>query len=192
MIAIQHTLVSDEVLTEKFVCHIEACKAACCVEGDMGAPLEDDEAAFLEANLEKIKPFIESLGWEAIQQQGAWVIDEEGDKSTPTVGGRECAYARVLDDGTLSCGIEDAYHAGVIDFQKPISCHLYPVRVKQHSQFTAVNYHQWHICQPACSLGQKLGTPVYVFLKQALIRKFGAEWYAELEACAGYLNPDKS
>lgn len=192
MIAIKNTLVSDEVITEKFVCHIEACKAACCVEGDMGAPLEEAEASFLEANLEKIKPFIEEAGWKAIQEQGAWVIDEEGEKSTPTVEGRECAYVRITENGTLSCGIENAFNAGVLDFRKPVSCHLYPVRVKEHSQFTAVNYHRWHICQPACELGQKLGTPVYVFLKDALVRRFGADWYAELEACAGFLEVERT
>lgn len=186
MIAIGDTLISEELLTERFVCHIEACKAACCVEGDMGAPLEQPEAEILEAIFSDIAPFLSQDGIEAIENQGKWVIDAEDEYSTPTISGRECAYAVYDQQGILKCGIEQAWEAGKTTFRKPISCHLYPVRVKNHSHFRAVNYHRWHICQPACELGKKLGVPVYQFLKEALIAKFGTEWFAELEAHAAY------
>lgn len=186
MIAIGDTLISEELLTERFVCHIEACKAACCVEGDMGAPLDQPEAEILDSIFFDIAPFLSKDGIEAIEKQGKWVIDAEGEYSTPTISGRECAYAVYNEMGILKCGIEQAWEAGKSTFRKPISCHLYPVRVKNHTHFRAVNYHRWHICQPACDLGKKLGVPVYQFLKEALIAKFGPEWYAELEAHATY------
>lgn len=188
MIAIGDTLISEELLTERFVCNIEACKAACCVEGDMGAPLERTESEILDAIFTDIAPFLSPRGIEAIEKQGKWVIDGEGDYSTPTISGRECAYAVYDNMGILKCGIEQAWESGKTNFRKPISCHLYPVRVKNHTHFRAVNYHRWHICQPACDLGKRLGIPVYQFLKEALINKFGAEWYAELEAHATYHN----
>ena len=186
MLAIADTLISDEVITEHFVCNIEACKAACCVEGDMGAPLEESEARLLDDIFPLLAPYLTQDGIQAIENQGKWVVDEDGDLSTPTIAGRECAYALYNENGILQCGIEKAWEDGAIPFRKPISCHLYPIRVKQHTDFKAVNYHRWQICDPACSLGKKLGVPVYVFLKDALISKFGAEWYAELEALAAY------
>lgn len=193
MISIADTLISDEVLTERFVCNVEACKAACCVEGDLGAPLEESETEKLDEIYPAIASFLTLAGRTEIERQGKWILDEDGDFSTPTIAGRECAYALYDERGILQCGIEKAYEAGATDFRKPISCHLYPIRVKNHSQFRAVNYDRWHICSPACVLGQKLGVPVYKFLKEALITKFGANWYAELEVHASYLNsnPEK-
>lgn len=188
MLAIGHTLISDEVLTERFTCHIEACKAACCVEGDMGAPLEEAEIHILDQIYPQLEPFLTEAGKEAIAEQGKWLVDADGDWSTPTIGGRECVYALYDEKGTLKCGIEQAWEAGKVDFRKPISCHLYPIRVREHTNFTAVNYHRWHICEPGCDLGKKLGTPVFRFLKDALIGKFGAEWYAELEIVAEALH----
>jgi hypothetical protein len=188
MIAIGNTLISDEVITERFVCNIEACQAACCIEGDLGAPLEAGEIAILENIYPKIAPFLSEVGRIEIEKQGKWVVDFEEEYSTPTIEGRECAYAIYDSNGILNCGIEKAYEAGKIEFRKPISCHLYPIRVKKHAEFTAVNYHRWNICQPACVLGIKLGVPVFRFLKDALIAKFGQDWYAELEIVADYVN----
>lgn len=181
-------MISEEVLTERFVCNVEACKAACCVEGDLGAPLEESETEKLDEIYPAIASFLTQAGRSEIERQGKWILDEDGDFSTPTIEGRECAYALYDEKGILQCGIEKAFEAGATDFRKPISCHLYPVRVKNHKEFRAVNYDRWHICQPACVLGQKLGVPVYKFLKDALITKFGANWYAELEVHAAYLN----
>ena len=193
MLVIADTLISDEVVTERFTCHVEVCKAACCVEGDMGAPLEEEEARKLDQIYPSLEPFLTEAGKQAIAEQGKWVLDADGDLSTPTIAGKECAYAHYDAKGILKCGIEQAWEVGKVDFRKPISCHLYPIRVKKHESFTAVNYHQWHICEPGCALGEKLGTPVYRFLKDALIAKFGAEWYAELEVLVEYQSrPEKS
>lgn len=189
MIAIGDTLISDEILTERFVCNIEACKAACCVEGDLGAPLEPHETLKLDEIYPAIASFLSKEGRKEIERQGTWILDEDGDFSTPTIAGRECAFAIYDEKGILQCGIEKAYEAGKTDFRKPISCHLYPIRVKDHQEFRAVNYDRWHICAPACVLGQKLGVPVFRFLKDALITKFGADWYAELEVHATHHQP---
>lgn len=192
MLVIGKTLVSDELITERFVCHIEACKAACCVEGDAGAPLLEKEAEILDEIYPSVAPFLSEKGRASIEEQGKWVTDkDDGEKCTPLVAGRECAYALWDEKGTLHCGIEKAWEAGAVSFRKPSSCHLYPVRVKEHAQFTAVNYHRWHICQPACSLGSKLGVPVFRFLKDALINRFGEAWYAELEVLAEHLEEGK-
>lgn len=184
MIAIENTIISEEIITEKFVCNIEACKAACCVEGDLGAPLTREETIKLDSIYSKIKHYLSESGRTEIEIQGKWILDEDGDWSTPTISGKECAYSVYDDKGILKCGIEQAFENGAVDFRKPISCHLYPIRVKEHKEFVAVNYHRWNICQPACALGQSLGVPVYKFLKEALKTKFGENWYKELELVA--------
>ena len=184
MIAIENTIISEEIITEKFVCNIEACKAACCVEGDLGAPLTREETIKLDSIYSQIKPYLSENGRREIEIQGKWILDEDGDWSTPTILGKECAYYVYDDKGILKCGIEQAFENGAVDFRKPISCHLYPIRVKEHKEFVAVNYHRWNICQPACALGQTLGVPVYKFLKEALKTKFGENWYKELELVA--------
>ena len=192
MLVIGNTLISDELITERFVCHIEACKAACCVEGDAGAPLLEKEAEILEEIYPSVAPFLSEKGRASIEAQGTWVKDKnDGEKCTPLVQGRECAYALWDGSGSLHCGIEKAWEAGAVSFRKPSSCHLYPVRVKEHKEFTAVNYHRWQICQPACALGSKLGIPVFRFLKDALINRFGKDWYAELEVLAEHLGERK-
>jgi hypothetical protein len=180
VISIENTLVSDTIVSEDFVCNIAKCKGECCVAGEAGAPLDKKEVTFLEKNYQKIKPFLNQKGIEAIENQGVFVKGLDGDLETPLVHGKECAYTVFSDSGTASCGIEKAYQQGVIDFQKPISCHLYPVRVQEYQEMTAVNYHSWSICSDACALGKSLKIPVYQFVKTALIRKFGADWYASL------------
>lgn len=188
MLAIGKTLISDDVVSSSFICDIEACKAACCVEGDAGAPLSEEESLLLEAELENIRPFLSQEGLAEIALQGVWVQDAEGEKVTPTLGGRECVYAVKTNQGILSCGIEKAWESGATPFQKPVSCHLYPIRIKEYKDFLAVNYHRWNICSPACVFGKKQGVKVYQFLKNALIRKFGETWYEELCALAEYQN----
>ena len=181
MIVIQNTVISDDVADNFFVCNLDACKGACCVEGDLGAPLELGELEILKNEYPKIAPFLTEAGKKAIAEQGLYIEDWEGDYSTTTINDRECAYALYDERGILKCGIEQAYLAGETTFKKPISCHLYPIRVTKYEGFEALNYDRWDICSPACSFGVKLGVPVYKFLKEPLERKYGPEWYAELE-----------
>lgn len=181
MILVGNAVISDDIKEQFFVCDLEKCKGACCVEGDSGAPLEDDETGILEEIYPIVKDYITEEGQKVIEAQGTWVIDKDGDKCTPTIGdNRECAYALYDEKGILKCGIEQAYLDGKIEFKKPISCHLYPIRVTKYDQFDALNYDRWDICSAACSLGSKLGVPIYKFLKDALIRKYGVAWYEEL------------
>ncbi|MES2387048.1 MAG: DUF3109 family protein [Bacteroidota bacterium] len=180
MIAIDNTVISSDIAEQLFVCDIEACKGACCEEGDLGAPLEEDELGILEDIYDKVAPFLTEEGRAAIAEQGHWVTDWEGDFSTPLIEGKQCAYAITGEHGAWACGIEKAYYAGAVEWKKPISCHLYPIRITKYESFEALNYHRWKICDPACALGSKLGVPVYKFLKEPLERKYGKEWYAKL------------
>lgn len=180
MIQVGEVLVSDDIREREFVCNLEKCKGACCVEGDYGAPLEEEELAILKEIYPRIKDYLTREGIKAIERQGTHVVDPDGDFSTPVIKGRECAYARYDDKGVLKCGIEDAYNDGKIPFRKPISCHLYPIRITKKKDFEAVNYHKWSICSPACALGKELQVPLYKFLKDPLIRKYGETWYSEL------------
>ena len=183
MFQIGDTLISEDVLSEDFVCNLSACKGACCVEGDAGAPLNEDELAILDDIYEDIKPFLRPEGIKAIEEQGKYVKDTDGEWVTPLVSeGAACAYVIFDEKGITKCGIEKAYEQGVIDFKKPISCHLYPIRLKEYKKFTAVNYDVWSICSDACVLGKELKVNVAHFLKEALIRKFGQQWYDELMA----------
>lgn len=180
MIKIGDVLVSDDIKEREFVCNLEKCKGACCVEGDYGAPLEDDELEILKNIYPQVKPYLTKEGIKAIEEQGTHVLDDDGDFSTPTIGGKECAYALYDAKGILKCGIEQAYYDGKITWKKPISCHLYPIRITKKKNFEAVNYHKWSICSPACALGKELQVPLYKFLKDPLIRKYGQAWYDEL------------
>lgn len=180
MFQLGKTIVSEDILEKEFVCNLSACHGACCVDGDAGAPLSEEETQILEAIYPKVKPFLRKEGIKAIEEQGVWVKGEDGDLETPLVGGKDCAYV-IFDGKTALCGIEQAYNQGIVDWKKPVSCHLYPIRVKEFSEFSAVNYNRWDICSPACALGKELEVPVYKFVKEALIRKFGEEWYQELE-----------
>ena len=182
MIVLQNTVISDDVRDKFFVCNLEKCKGACCVEGELGAPLEESELQILQDNYEHIKPYLSRKGREAIEEQGLYIKDWEGDFSTPTIKDRECAYAIYDDSLTLKCGIEQAYLDGKISWKKPISCHLYPIRITKYDGFEALNYDKWGICSTACSFGEELGVPVYKFLKEPLVRRYGAEWYQELES----------
>lgn len=184
MFQLGKTLVSEEILEQEFVCNLTACKGSCCVDGEAGAPLEDKETGVLMEIYRKVKPFLREEGVQAIEAQGAFVRGEDGEWETPLIDGRECAYVTFSEGGIAECGLEKAYNAGATKWKKPISCHLYPVRVTEYATMVAVNYHKWQICDPACALGKELRVPIYVFVKEALRRKFGAAWYAELEAVA--------
>jgi len=188
MFQIGKTIVSEDLIEKDFVCNLGACKGECCIAGEAGAPLEKDEVQILEEIYNEVKPFLRPEGIAAIEEQGTSIVSDLGDLETPLVHGAECAYVTFTEKGIASCGIEDAYNAGKVNFRKPVSCHLYPVRVEKYSSFSAVNYHKWLICDDACVLGKELQVPVYKFVKEALIRKFGEDWYQEVEQVAQNLN----
>ncbi|GAA3778811.1 DUF3109 family protein [Corallibacter vietnamensis] len=181
MFQLGKTIVSEDIIQKDFVCNLSACKGACCIDGDAGAPLEKEEADILKKIYPKVKPFLRKKGIQAIEEQGTFITTEDDELETPLIDGADCAYVIFDNKGTALCGIEEAYNQGEISWKKPISCHLYPIRVKDYSEFSAVNYHKWHICDDACSLGKELQVPIYKFVKEALIRKFGEDWYMELE-----------
>jgi len=184
MFQLGKTIVSEDIIEKDFVCNLSACKGACCVDGDGGAPLDKEETKILKEIYPKVKPFLRPEGLQAIREQGTFITTEEGELETPLVNGADCAYVNFNDEGIAMCAIEKAYIQGEISWKKPLSCHLYPVRVKDYSEFSAVNYHKWQICDDACTLGKELQVPIYKFVKDALIRKFGEDWYLELEKVA--------
>ena len=168
MIIVQNSIVSDDLADRKFCCDCSQCHGACCVEGDSGAPLMECEVAELEQVLPAVLPLLTPEGREAIEKQGVAVRDSEGDLGTPLIDGGACAFTTYAPDGTALCALQHLY--------KPVSCHLYPVRVEDYGEFTAVNYHQWDICRSAKGHGE----PLYIYLREPLIRRFGPEWYDEL------------
>ena len=183
MFQLGKTIVSEEILEREFVCNLSACKGTCCIDGDAGAPLSEEETKIMEAIYPKVKPYLRPEGIAAIEAQGTWVKGEDGDFETTLIEGKDCAYV-IFDGETALCGIEQAYNEGIVSWKKPVSCHLYPIRVKDFTEFTAVNYDKWHICDDACTLGKELQVPVYKFVKEALVRRFGEDWYLELEKVA--------
>lgn len=184
MIVIDDKYISDELVEKNFVCNLTACKGACCVAGDCGAPLEEAELKILKKIYPKIKPYLREEGIREIEQTGLHTWDDEHGHVTPIVNGAICAYATVDEGGHVGCGIEKAHKDGVVDFKKPISCHLYPIRITKYESFEAVNYDKWSICKPACKLGNQLRVPVYKFLREAITRKYGAEFYDVLDRIA--------
>lgn len=190
MIKIKDTLISLDIIEKKFVCDLTKCKGACCVHGDSGAPIEDHEVEILEQIYPKLKSYLRQEGINAIEEQGTWIIDIENDKVTPLINNQECAYV-VFEDDIAKCAIEKAYFDKKIKFQKPVSCHLYPVRVKKYSDFFAVNYDSWEICKPALKLGKDKDVPVFEFTKESLLRKFGKDWYRHLRIVAKELAKNK-
>jgi Protein of unknown function (DUF3109) len=181
MLVIDDLLVSENLLDVHFVCDLEACKGACCVEGDLGAPLELDELSVLEEIYPLVAHYIPEKARQAIATQGKYIVHADGSATTPLVNGRECVYT-VFRDGKAFCGIEMAHRDGKINYLKPISCHLYPIRIKHvvMMQMDALNYDHWHVCRPACKLGTQMRMPLYKFLKSSITRKFGEEFYVKL------------
>lgn len=185
MIAIDNTLISEDILEKKFVCDLNACKGACCVAGDSGAPLDKDELAILDEIYPKVKPYMVPKGIKAVEKKGTFVIDSDGDYTTTLVSaGAECAFVYFDENKIAKCAIEKAWLEKKIDWQKPISCHLYPIRISKYKTYDAVNYSKWNVCAPACKCGDKLDVPIYKFLKGPLIRKYGKEWFKQLEKSA--------
>lgn len=184
MIQIDDVVVSLDVLREKFLCDLSACKGECCIEGDAGAPVEPDEVEKLEAALPAIWDDLSPEARAVIDRQGVVYIDCEGDLVTSIVNDKDCVFTCYDDRGCCCCALEKAFRAGRTRFYKPVSCHLYPVRVSRYSSYRAVNYHRWDVCKAAVLLGRKENVPVYKFLREPLIRKFGEAWYRELELAA--------
>lgn len=191
IIEIGDKLVSDEIFEKEFVCNLGACKGVCCIEGDDGAPLTLEEVDLLEEHVDAIKPYMTEEGIGTVERKGVFYMDQDNEPVTALVKGAECAFVFRDNEGITKCSVEQAYRDGKIEFNKPISCHLYPIRARKFRSFTALNYDRWTICKDACTLGEELGVPVYKFLKEPLIRAYGAPFYADLEKVAAELN-DKS
>ena len=181
MLLIEDKLISEDIFDKHFTCDLSACKGACCVQGESGAPLEEEELAILDDIYEDVKPFLREEGIAFLEKEGKYTQDSDGDWVTTLRDGKECAYTVFDKNGIAVCGIEKAYQAGASEFRKPISCHLYPIRTKKLSEYEAINYHQWPICEPACTCGAKLKMPIYRFCKDAIISKYGEEFYKQLE-----------
>ncbi len=190
MIAIDNTLISDEVVQEQFVCDLNKCKGGCCVDGDAGAPLQPDELDRINEVYEAVLPYLPAESREELERKGRYVYDKEFGWVTPTLNGKICVYGITDEKGIVKCGIEQAYLDGKVNWKKPISCHLYPIRIKasRDKQTEYVNYEpREDLCKPGCKLGRQLKVPVYVFLKDALIRKYGTAFYETLEATAQHM-----
>jgi hypothetical protein len=182
MIQIDDTIISTDCLSEKFCCDLEACKGECCIEGDAGAPLELDEVAAIEEALPEVWNMLSASAQAVIDKQGVAYTDEEGDLVTSIVNNKDCVFTCYDEKGCCFCALEKAFRAGKTNFYKPISCHLYPIRLKKFGDTVALNYNRWDVCKMAVVKGKQLDLPVYRFLKEPLIRRFGEAWYAELES----------
>lgn len=182
MIRLEDKLISENIFDVQFICNLSKCKGACCIEGDTGAPLLQEELFHINQNIQHITPFMAPEQHADFKARGFWEEDEDGDLVTNCSKDGTCVFAKRNKEGVLQCGIEQSYNAGLSDFKKPISCHLYPIRVSKIGEFTVLNYHKWDICSAACSLGEAHKMPVFRFLKDAITRAFGAPFYEGLEA----------
>lgn len=180
MLQIQNTLISRDLFEKHFRCDLPECKGACCIEGDAGAPLSENDLSQIKKIIAVVKYYMREEGIDAIQKHGLFSIDKEGETVTPLVNGKECAYLVFDSKGITNCAFELAFADGKTGFKKPLSCHLYPVRISKFNELDAVNFHEWDICKPAFKCGKKSNVKVYEFLKESLIKKYGAEWFGEL------------
>lgn len=181
IVSIDDKLISTEIFDRKFVCDLNACKGACCVEGDQGAPLTMEEIDILEDIYADVKPFMRPEGIAEVEKNGVFYMDPWNEPATTLVNNQECAFVYFDDQNITKCAIEQAFLAGKVTWKKPISCHLYPIRLKKIGEEIALNYDEWSICKPACACGEKLDVPVYKFLKEPIIRAFGESFYSDLE-----------
>ncbi|MDA3880452.1 MAG: DUF3109 family protein [Prolixibacteraceae bacterium] len=188
MIQIGKTIVSFDIFDKHFLCDLNTCKGVCCVDGDSGAPLTQEEAKLIEENYPAFEPYLDKKYKKVIGETGFSVIDSDGDLVTPLYNNLECVYTYSDENGITKCAIEKAYFEGKSTFRKPVSCHLFPVRITEYKDFDAVNYQQLDICKAARTCGKAKQLPLYIFLKDALIRKYGKEWYAELEVAASQIH----
>jgi hypothetical protein len=191
MIIIDHVLVSDQVVEEQFVCDLSKCKGGCCEDGDAGAPLENKEKEYVKDFFEIVKPYMTKEGIKEIKQVGPYLYDREFGWVTPTIDGKICAYGYKDKEGIIKCAFEQAYNDGKIPWKKPISCHLFPIKLSKSKSDPGIEYMNYEpredLCKAACSLGKKLKVPAYVFLKDSIIRKYGETFYETLDATAAHL-----
>jgi hypothetical protein len=182
MILHENTLISEDVFEKHFICDLNKCRGACCIEGDFGAPLAQNEVEILKSEYTHIEPYLTEASRKHIAKKGIWEHDKDGDIVTTCLPTGECNFSYRDDKGILGCAIEKAYNEGKTSFQKPVSCHLYPIRMSKVGDYDALNYHRWDICKPACKLGDKHKVSVFEFLKGPLVRVFGEAWYNEVQA----------
>lgn len=187
MLQIDDKIISLDIIEKKFVCDLDKCKGACCIHGDSGAPLEEHEAKILDRDYTKIKPYLQQEAARVIEASGKHMVDADGDTVTPLIHGKECAYV-FMDGGIAKCAIEKAYLNKKIKLRKPVSCHLYPLRIRKYLKFHALNYDEWEICKPALPNGERLNVPIYKFIKEALKRNYGNSFYKKLEIAADEIN----
>jgi hypothetical protein len=191
MIIIDQVLVSDQVVEEQFVCDLSKCKGGCCEDGDAGAPLENKEKEYVKDFFEIVKPYMTKEGIKEIKQVGPYLYDREFGWVTPTIDGKICAYGYKDKEGIIKCAFEQAYNDGKIPWKKPISCHLFPIKLSKSKSDPGIEYMNYEpredLCKAACSLGKKLKVPAYVFLKDSIIRKYGETFYETLDATAVHL-----
>ena len=191
MIIIDHVLVSDQVVEEQFVCDLSKCKGGCCEDGDAGAPLENKEKEYVKDFFEMVKPYMTKEGIKEIKQVGPYLYDREFGWVTPTIDGKICAYGYKDKEGIIKCAFEQAYNDGKIPWKKPISCHLFPIKLSNSKSDPGIEYMNYEpredLCKAACSLGKKLKVPAYVFLKESIIQKYGETFYETLDATAAHL-----
>jgi len=188
MIEIGKTVVSLDVFESHFCCDITQCKGACCIEGDSGAPLTEDEAVQIRTLYPLFREYLSEENQKEIERQGFSVVDTDGDLVTPIVGRNECVYTFVDKNGVTLCAIEKAWLEKEISFRKPVSCHLFPIRITEYKRFDAINYQQLQICKPGRTCGKKKKLPLWKYLKEPLIRKYGETWYYDLEMAANHMN----
>ena len=188
MVEIGRTILSRDIFEKHFLCDVLKCKGACCIEGDSGAPLTEDESVLIKKEYLKFEEYLPKKHKYEIKKQGFSVIDSDGDLVTPLVDERQCAYSYYNSNGILKCAIEKAHTEGKTEIRKPISCHLFPIRITQYKRFDAVNYQELDICKPGRACGASVKLPLYKFLKEPLVKKYGEEWYKEVEIAAEYLN----
>lgn len=191
MIEIGRTIISRDIFEQHFLCDLLKCRGACCVEGDSGAPLTKEEAETIEREFIGFQEYLPGKHKHEIEKQGYSVIDKDGDLVTPLINNRQCVYSFTDEKGILKCAIEKAHFEGKTTFRKPVSCHLFPIRITEYKRYDAVNYQELAICIPGRDCGKSAKLPLYKFLKEPLIRKYGEEWYSELEVVAEYLENRK-
>ncbi len=192
LVEIQDKVVSLDLFEKKFVCDLNACKGACCIEGDAGAPITEEEIAILEDDLEFIKPYMRPEGIAEVEKTGVFYMDWDNEPVTTLVNGAECAFVFFDEKGITKCAIEQAHKDGKTNFKKPISCHLYPIRAQKYAEFEALNYNEWKICAPACACGENLNVKVYKFLKEPIVRAYGEAFYEEMEIVDRELEKQKN
>jgi hypothetical protein len=192
LVEIQDKVVSLDLFEKKFVCDLNACKGACCIEGDAGAPITEEEIAILEDDLEFIKPYMRPEGIAEVEKTGVFYMDWDNEPVTTLVNGAECAFVFFDEKGITKCAIEQAHKDGKTSFKKPISCHLYPIRAQKYAEFEALNYNEWKICAPACACGENLNVKVYKFLKEPIVRAYGEAFYEEMEIVDRELEKQKN